>query len=87
MSQFLSTSIEFLKGVGPNRADILNRIGIFTFGHLLNYFPFRYVDKSNFSSIRSVDPNSKAVQIKEKNSKCANSRSKASNTFGGQICG
>lgn len=67
MSQFLSTSIEFLKGVGPNRADLLKtELGIFTFGHLLNYFPFRYVDKSNFSSIRSVDPNSNAVQIKGK---------------------
>ena len=44
----LSTSIEYLKGVGPVRAELLKKeLGIFTYEDLLMHFPFRYVDKSN----------------------------------------
>ena len=67
MSDFLSTPIEFLKGVGPNRSDLLKtELGIFTFNDLLTYYPFRYVDKSNFTSVRETGPDSPAVQIKGK---------------------
>ncbi len=67
MSNFLRTPIEFLKGVGPNRADLLKmELGIFTFNDLLSYYPFRYIDKSNFTSVRETGPDSPAVQIKGK---------------------
>jgi len=67
MSDFLRTPIEFLKGVGPNRADLLKtELGIFTFHDLLTYYPFRYIDKSNFTSVRETGPESPAVQIKGK---------------------
>ena len=67
MSDFLRTPIEFLKGVGPNRADLLKtELGIFTFHDLLTYYPFRYIDKSNFTSVRETGPEAPAVQIKGK---------------------
>ena len=41
---FLNTSIDYLKGVGPNRAEILKKeFKIFTYYDLLNFFPFRYI--------------------------------------------
>ncbi|MCT4580018.1 MAG: ATP-dependent DNA helicase RecG [Flavobacteriales bacterium] len=47
ITSFLNTPIEFLKGVGPKRADLLKKeIGIFVYNDLLNYFPFRYIDRS-----------------------------------------
>ena len=44
----LSTPIEYLKGVGPVRSELLKKeLRIFTYEDLLFHFPFRYVDKSN----------------------------------------
>lgn len=55
MNQFLRTPIEFLKGVGPVRADILQKeIGIYTFSDLLNYFPFRYIDRSFYHQVADL---------------------------------
>lgn len=52
MNDFLSTPIEFLKGVGPQRAELLaQELGIRTFGALLEYFPFRYVDRSSYNQV------------------------------------
>lgn len=52
MNAFLQTPIEFLKGVGPQRAELLQKeLGIFTFQDLLEYFPFRYVDRSVYNTI------------------------------------
>lgn len=52
VNAFLQTPIEFLKGVGPQRAELLQKeLGIFTFGDLLEYFPFRYVDRSVYNTI------------------------------------
>ena len=63
----LDTSIEFLKGVGPVRAEILrSELGIFTFNHLLHHFPFRYVDKSKFYKISEINSDSLYVQLKGK---------------------
>jgi ATP-dependent DNA helicase RecG len=61
----LETPIEFLKGVGPQRAALLNKeLSIFTFNDLLNYFPFRYVDRSKFYSVAEVSDESAYVQLK-----------------------
>ena len=52
---FLKTPIEFLKGVGPKRAEVLRReFGIFTFNDLLYYFPFRHVDKSTVYKVCDI---------------------------------
>jgi ATP-dependent DNA helicase RecG len=63
----LDTSIEFLKGVGPARAEILrSELGIFTFNHLLHHFPFRYVDRSKFYKINEISSDALYVQLKGK---------------------
>ena len=63
--EFLKTTIEFLKGVGPARAEILTKEArIFTFNDLLHYFPFRYVDRSVFHKIIDVQGQSSEVQLK-----------------------
>ncbi|MBQ1408463.1 MAG: ATP-dependent DNA helicase RecG [Bacteroidales bacterium] len=52
----LDTPIEYLKGVGPARAALLQReLGIYTFADLLEYYPYRYVDRSNISTIRDMN--------------------------------
>ena len=55
MNDFLLTSIEFLKGVGPQRAELLRQeINVHTFGDLLHYFPFRYIDRSSYQKISDL---------------------------------
>lgn len=67
MNEFLQTPIEFLKGVGPNRADLLKKeIGIYTFDDLLHYFPFRYVDRSQYHTVSELPSMDGAVQLKGK---------------------
>ena len=64
---FLDTSIEFLKGVGPQRALLLNKeLGIFTFSDLLQHFPFRYVDRTKFYTIKEASPDLPYIQLKGK---------------------
>lgn len=65
MSTFLQTEIPYLKGVGEVRAEILQKqLGIFTIADLLAYYPFRYVDRSKFYTIREIDATSSHIQIK-----------------------
>ena len=60
----LQTPIEYLKGVGPNRADLLKtELHIHNFQNLLEFFPFRYIDKSRFYKISELQDNSAEVQI------------------------
>ena len=61
----LDNSIEYLKGVGPVRAELLKKeLNIFTFRDLLYYFPFRYVDRTKFYTIREIYADNVAVQLK-----------------------
>ena len=62
---FLETPIEYLKGVGPSRAEILKKeLQIFTFGELLSLFPFRYIDRSKIFRIAEVRDDAAYVQVK-----------------------
>ena len=55
----LNTSISYLKGVGPSRADLLkSELGIFTFSDLVNFFPNRYIDRTQFFKINQLQQNS-----------------------------
>ena len=55
MNNFLITPIEYLKGVGPQRAEVLKKeLGIYTFQDLIEYYPFRYVDRSEHHKIRDL---------------------------------
>ena len=61
---FFDTQIEYLKGVGPKRAEILkSELQIFTFGDLLNFYPFRYVDRSKFYKIKDINADLPYIQI------------------------
>ncbi|UXP33584.1 ATP-dependent DNA helicase RecG [Reichenbachiella agarivorans] len=65
MASFLQTKIEFLKGVGPVKAKLLEEeLLIVTVEDLLNYFPFRYENRSHFSQIKDLEDNDGYVQIK-----------------------
>jgi ATP-dependent DNA helicase RecG len=65
MSQYnFRTSIAYLKGVGPSRADLLKKeLGIKTFGDLINFFPHRYIDRTQFFKISQLQDNSAEIQI------------------------
>ena len=65
MKPFLETSIEFLSGVGPERAKLLRQeFGIKTYADLLHHFPFRYVDRTRFHQINSIDSDENDIQIR-----------------------
>ena len=65
MAGFFSTSIEFLKGVGPQRAALLNKeLSIFNFGDLIQHYPFRYEDRTKFYAIAEVHDEMQYVQVK-----------------------
>lgn len=62
--QILQTSIEYLKGVGPAKADLLKKeLKIFTYRDLLHLFPFRYVDRSKFYKVNEIVSSEAEVQI------------------------
>ncbi|MFA8451567.1 MAG: ATP-dependent DNA helicase RecG [Bacteroidales bacterium] len=61
----LQTEIEYLKGVGPKRAEVLKKeLSIYRFHDLLHYFPFRYVDKTRFYKISEIGSVQSYVQLK-----------------------
>lgn len=63
-SNFLQTPIDYLKGVGPNRADLLKKeLDIHTFQDLLNLFPNRYLDRTHYYKIAQLHPTNAEVQI------------------------
>ncbi len=64
-NNILDTSIEYLKGVGPKRAALLkSEIGVHTFRDLLQYYPFRYIDKSKIHRISEINSDLAYVQLK-----------------------
>lgn len=65
MPGFLDTPIEYLKGIGPQKGELLKKeLGIFTYRDLLWYFPFRYVDKSTFNQVKDIPYTEGYVQLK-----------------------
>ncbi len=55
MQSLLETNITYLKGVGPKKAAVLKKeLGVIVFDDLLNYFPFRYVDKSRIYNVSDI---------------------------------
>ncbi|MCX7636916.1 MAG: ATP-dependent DNA helicase RecG [Cyclobacteriaceae bacterium] len=62
--RFFDTPIEYLKGVGPQRAALFNKeLGIFTFGDLLQHYPYRYEDRTRFYTIAELNEDMPAVQL------------------------
>ena len=54
----LNTEIKFLKGVGPQRANILNQNNIYTVEDIIRYYPRKYLDRTNIIPIGRVKNNS-----------------------------
>ncbi len=64
MNTNLQTPIDYLKGVGPNRADLLRKeLGIYTYQDLINLFPNRYIDKTHYYTINQLQRNSADIQV------------------------
>jgi ATP-dependent DNA helicase RecG len=67
MNNFLITPIEYLKGVGPKKAEFLKKeLGIFSYKDLLEYYPFRYVDRSEYHTVADLVTLVGHAQIKGK---------------------
>lgn len=67
MASFFETSIEFIKGVGPQRAVLLQKeLKIFTYGDLIQHYPFRYEDRTRFYKIKDINEEMPYVQIRGK---------------------
>ena len=63
-TDILNSPIEYLKGVGPQRAELLKKeLNIFTFNDLLNHFPNRHIDKTKVNLIREIDPSTDYIQV------------------------
>ena len=61
----LQQDIQYLPGVGPNRKKMLSQeLGITTVGDLLQYYPYKYVDRSRLYSIRELTGDMPFIQVK-----------------------
>ncbi len=62
---FLDTPISYLKGIGPQRAEVLQKeLFVFTYKDLITHYPFRYVDRTQFHSVREVTEDSAYYQLR-----------------------
>ncbi|HOY28922.1 MAG TPA: ATP-dependent DNA helicase RecG, partial [Flavobacteriales bacterium] len=65
MHDVLATPIEYLKGVGPQRGALLrSELNIATYQDLLLHFPFRYVDRSRFHTVRELSEDMSQAQLR-----------------------
>ena len=63
-ADFLNQSIEFVKGVGPTRSKLLGEeLNLKTIKDLIDFYPFRYIDRSRFYKIEEIPKNQSEVQI------------------------
>ncbi len=64
MNQPFETPVEYLRGVGASRAEVLKKdLNIFTFEDLLRHFPYKYIDRTKFYKIRDIDAELPYVQV------------------------
>ena len=57
----LKQNVQYIKGVGPNRAALLNTLGIYTLGDLITYFPREYEDRSKIKKIEELEQGEEAT--------------------------
>jgi ATP-dependent DNA helicase RecG len=64
MNSLLDTPIEYLKGVGPQRGDLLRKeLNIYKYSHLVNLYPNRYIDRTRYYSINQLSSTNSEVQV------------------------
>ncbi len=67
MPSILDSEIKYLPGVGPKRAELLNKeLNINTFRDMLFFFPFRYIDRTKIYSISEIEPSMSFIQLRGK---------------------
>ena len=60
----MQSPVEYIKGVGPQRADLLKKeLGIFTFKDLLEQYPLRHLDKTKVDKIKELNYNTEYAQV------------------------
>jgi ATP-dependent DNA helicase RecG len=65
MSNFFNTKLEYLRGVGLQRAQLLGKeLGLFTYGDLIQRYPFRYLDRTQFYNVVDLHDDMSFVQVK-----------------------
>jgi ATP-dependent DNA helicase RecG len=64
-SNFIYTPIEYLKGIGPQRGELLRKeLNIFSFYDLITFYPYRYIDRTQFQKIDEINEETSFVQLK-----------------------
>lgn len=64
MTGYFAQGLDYIKGVGPQRAELLKKeLGIFTIGDLIQHYPFRHEDRTRFYKIREIKDAEAYVQI------------------------
>ena len=64
MNQLFQTPVEYLKGAGPARAEVLKKeLGIYNFEDVLRHFPYKYIDRTRFYKIRDINIELPHVQV------------------------
>lgn len=65
MSSILDSDIKFLPGVGPKRAELLEKeLGIKSFHDMLLFLPFRYIDRTKIYSVSEIEPSMSYIQLR-----------------------
>lgn len=65
MGTGLSTELKFLKGIGPKRAELLQKeLGLLTFADLITHFPYRYEDRTRIYKIAELSGNEDIIQLR-----------------------
>ncbi len=66
-SHFLNSPVEYIKGVGPSKAELLKKeLHIFKYSDLLSFYPFRYVDRTKFYKVKEINADLPFVQLRGK---------------------
>ena len=67
MTDLAGLNIKYLPGVGPKRAELLNKeLEIFTYLDLLHYYPYKYIDRSKTYKINEIDGSMPYIQLRGK---------------------
>lgn len=62
---FFDTRLEYLKGLGPQRAELLNKeLHLFTAADLIQYYPFRYEDRTRFYTVSELMESMPSAQVR-----------------------
>jgi len=59
----IESPVQYLKGIGPKKAEVLSSVGIKTIEDILYYLPRKYLDRSTFTPINQLQPNTQATVI------------------------